>query len=144
MGIPMGIPIPTAESRAAVGTEFLPPYPPHTYTHTHGDSHTHGRHANHSATEPPHFTHSTDRMTPRGFNSAFQHRKRQSRLRRHLSSRSRIVLLDINRDIRIVSRPFRLDGTTSIEGQFARKRPRSTLPPRRRSLLRSTRVHVRD
>ena len=31
----MGIPMPTAESRAAVGTEFLSPYPPHT--HTHGD-----------------------------------------------------------------------------------------------------------
>jgi len=27
--------------RAAVGTEFLSPYPPHT--HTHGDPHTHGR-----------------------------------------------------------------------------------------------------
>ena len=27
--------------RAAVGTEFLSPYPPHTYTH--GDPHTHGR-----------------------------------------------------------------------------------------------------
>jgi len=26
MGIPMGIPIPTAESTAAVGTEFLSPY----------------------------------------------------------------------------------------------------------------------
>jgi len=41
MGISMGIPIPTAESRAAVGTEFLSPYPPHI--HTHGDPHTHGR-----------------------------------------------------------------------------------------------------
>ena len=37
----ISIPIPTAESRAAVGTEFLSPYPPHT--HTHGDPHTHGR-----------------------------------------------------------------------------------------------------
>jgi len=39
--IPMGIPIPTAESRAAVVMEFLSPYPPHT--HTNGDPHTHGR-----------------------------------------------------------------------------------------------------
>jgi len=37
----MGSPIPTAESRADVGTEFLSTYPPHT--HTHGDPHTHGR-----------------------------------------------------------------------------------------------------
>jgi len=29
----MGISIHTAESRAAVGTEFLSPYPPHTHTH---------------------------------------------------------------------------------------------------------------
>jgi len=31
--------------RAAVGTEFLSPYPPHTHTHgdPHGDPHTHGR-----------------------------------------------------------------------------------------------------
>ena len=28
MKIPMGIPMSTAESRAAVGTEFLSPYPP--------------------------------------------------------------------------------------------------------------------
>jgi len=33
--IPMGIAISTEESRAAVGTEFLSPYPPHT--HTNGD-----------------------------------------------------------------------------------------------------------
>ena len=54
----MGIPILTAESRAAVGTEFLSPYPwgfPYSRQspgllwgrnfcpHTHGDSHTHGR-----------------------------------------------------------------------------------------------------
>jgi len=39
--IPMGIPIPTAESRVAVGTEFLSPYPPQT--HTNEDPHTHGR-----------------------------------------------------------------------------------------------------
>jgi len=37
----MGIPIPTAESRAAVGTEFLSQYPPHT--HTYEDPYTHGR-----------------------------------------------------------------------------------------------------
>ena len=32
-------------SRAAVGTEFLSPYSPHTHTHRdpHGDHHTHGR-----------------------------------------------------------------------------------------------------
>jgi len=30
-------------SRAAVGTEFLSPYPPHTHTHTHGNPHTNGR-----------------------------------------------------------------------------------------------------
>ena len=29
----MGIPIHTAESMAAVGTEFLSPYQPHTHTH---------------------------------------------------------------------------------------------------------------
>jgi len=52
--IPMGIPIPTPESRAAVGTEFLSPFPPHTHTHTHGDPHgdpfTHGRPDNGSTT----------------------------------------------------------------------------------------------
>ena len=34
-----------AESKAAVGTEFLSPYPPHTHTHgdPHGDPNTHGR-----------------------------------------------------------------------------------------------------
>jgi len=44
-GSPMGIPISTAESRAAVGTELTSPYPPHTHTHgnPHGDPHTHGR-----------------------------------------------------------------------------------------------------
>ena len=30
----MGIPIPTTEPRVAVGTEFLSPYPPNTYTHS--------------------------------------------------------------------------------------------------------------
>jgi len=47
-----GDPIPTAEFRAAVGTEFLSPHPPHTHTYTHGDphgdSHTHGRPAKYS------------------------------------------------------------------------------------------------
>jgi len=34
-----GDPIHTAEFRAAVGTEFLSPHPPHTHTYTHGDPH---------------------------------------------------------------------------------------------------------
>ena len=37
----MGIPIPTAEFRAAVGTEFLSLYTPHTNGDPHGDPHTH-------------------------------------------------------------------------------------------------------
>ena len=32
----MGVPIPTTESRAAVGTEFLCTFPPHTHTHPWG------------------------------------------------------------------------------------------------------------
>jgi len=45
MGIPMGICIPTVDLRAAVGTEFLSPYPSRTHTHgdPNGDPHTHGR-----------------------------------------------------------------------------------------------------
>ena len=55
----MGIPIPTAESRAAVGTEFLSPYPPHTHTRGNpdGDPHTNGRPGEFpSPPSPPHLS----------------------------------------------------------------------------------------